>query len=188
MNSPVKADRLARFAEMTSPEREAATLEEMFQRMTCRVEGVEGPQGAAEGLPAICTSWGVPYGRVLTWLMADANRYGVYERALEIAAHALVAETVEIADNDSPATQRDRLRVDTRFRVAKHHAPERYGERIEVHSTERMEVVLERPAIELLKLVRGDSEAAARDLVGIAVDVTNEASDLNKLYDNDGDI
>ena len=186
MSAPVKADRLARFAEMTSAEREGTTLEEMFQRMTTLPDGVVGVQ--PEGLPAICTAWGVPYGRVLTWLMADANRYAVYERALEVAAHALVAETVEIADNDSPATQRDRLRVDTRFRVAKHHAPERYGERIEVHSTERMEVVLERPAIELLKLVRGDSEAAARDLVGIAVDVTNEASDLNKLYDDDGDI
>jgi hypothetical protein len=133
MNMPVKADRLARFTEMISPEREGDTLEEMFQRMTAPPDGVVGVQ--PEGLPAICAAWDVPYGRMLTWLMADANRYAVYERALAVAAHALVAETVGIADNESPATQRDRLRVDTRFRVAKHHAPDKYGERVQIENS-----------------------------------------------------
>jgi hypothetical protein len=71
---------------------------------------------------------------MLTWLMMDAKRYAVYERALEVAAHALIAETVEIADNESPATQRDRLRVDTRFRVAESHAREKYGKRLQMEA------------------------------------------------------
>ncbi len=133
MSQPIRADRIARFTELI--EREDVTLEEMFQRMTARVDGVEGPQGRPETLEEICSTWNVPYGRVLNWLMADAKRYAQYERALEVAAHALVAETVDIADNDSPATQRDRLLVETRFRVARHHAPEKYGERVQVENS-----------------------------------------------------
>lgn len=129
---PAAADKMARFLELTSPERESATLEEMFQRMTCRVDGVEGPEGRPEGLPGICATLNVPYGRMLTWLMMDTKRYAIYERALEVAAHALIAETVEIADSESPATQRDRLRVDTRFRVAESHAREKYGKRVQM--------------------------------------------------------
>jgi hypothetical protein len=131
---PIQVDKMARFLEMTKPEREGGTLEEMFQRMTCRVDGVEGPQGRPEGLPGICATWNIPYGRMLTWLMMDAKRYSVYERALEVAAHALISETVEIADNESPATQRDRLRVDTRFRVAESHAREKYGKRLQMEA------------------------------------------------------
>lgn len=146
-------DRIARFLEMTAPENAPQTLEEIFQRMTCRVAGVEGPEGDPEGLPAICEAKDVPYGRMLTWLMADAARYAVYERALEVRAHELIAQTVGIADGaDFP--QNKRVRIETRFKVAKHHAPEKYGERLEIMNTERMEVVLEQPAIELLKLVR----------------------------------
>src|SRR5437899_3445981 len=129
MGMPIRSDRIARFVEMTTAEREAATLDEMFQRMTSRVPGVEGPAGRPEGLPAICASWDVPYGRVLTWLMADANRYTVYKRALEVAAHGLMAEVVEIADRDSPYVQRDKLQVATRIKVAEYHAPEIYRPR-----------------------------------------------------------
>jgi hypothetical protein len=129
MSTPVKADRLARFVEMTSEGCEAATLEEMFQRMTSN-----------EGLPAICEAWGVPYGRMLTWLMAEDKRYAVYLRALEVRGHALVDEAVGIADEQAmvvgkngavfdPDVSRDKLRVDTRLRVAKAHAPALYGEK-----------------------------------------------------------
>jgi hypothetical protein len=132
MSQPV--DRMARFQEMISVSRETSTLDEMFQRMTCRVDGIEGKEGRPEGLQAICASWDIPYGKMLTWLMMDSKRYAVYERALEVAAHALIAETVDIADNESPATQRDRLRVDTRFRVAESHAREKYGKRLQMEA------------------------------------------------------
>lgn len=131
MSQPVRVDRMARFLEMTSPEREVATLEEMFQRMTCRVEGVDGPEGRPEGLPGICSTWNVPYGRVLTWLMMDAKRYAVYERALEVAAHADIAEVIAIADGDEfPQTKR--VRIEARFRVAESHAREKYGKRLQM--------------------------------------------------------
>jgi terminase small subunit-like protein len=129
MGSPVKSDRLARFVEIVAPEREEGTLEEMFQRMT-----------SGEGLPGVCASWDVPYGRMLTWLMGDEKRYAVYLRALEVRGHALVDEAVSIADEQKeafrkngstydPDVARDTLRVQTRLRVAKAHAPALYGEK-----------------------------------------------------------
>lgn len=128
----IQTDRVARLAERIAPENEAATLDEIFQRMTTRAAGIEGPLGRPEGLPAICAAWDVPYGRVLTWLMADEKRYAIYKRALEVAAHGLVAEVIEIADNDSPFIQRDRLRVGTRLKVAEYHAPDMYKARTAV--------------------------------------------------------
>ena len=141
MSMPVRADRVARFLELI--EHEAETLESLEQRIA------EG-----EGLPAICKSWDVPYARVIGWLMADAKRYEVYCRALEVAAHALVAETVELAsgkprvvrgqdgkpeldDEGEPIVAetpvpRSRLEVETRFRVAAAHAPALYGRREEL--------------------------------------------------------
>jgi hypothetical protein len=111
-------DRNARYLEMVSPERADDTLSELQQRMA-----------DGEHLPAICKAWGIPYSRVLGWLMADAGRYAVYQRALEIAAHALVAETVAIADGSPPEdTPKARHQTDVRFRVAKHHAAKVYGE------------------------------------------------------------
>jgi hypothetical protein len=119
-------DRNARYLEMVSPERADETLSEIQQRMA-----------DGEHLPAICKAWGIPYSRVLGWLMADASRYAVYQRALEIAAHALVARAVPLADEAASliadgakpaAVTAKALQIDTCFRVAKHHAAKVYGE------------------------------------------------------------
>lgn len=133
MSMPKRADRVARFLEMTSAEREGSTLDEMFQRMTCRIDGIEGADGRPEGLPAICASWNVPYGRMLAWLMADAKRYAVYERALEVRAHELIGEVVDIADGEA-FPQEKRVRIDTRFRVAEAHAAEKYGKKMQLQA------------------------------------------------------
>lgn len=137
----VMQDRVARYVEMIE---RPDTLETLSQRV------------AEEGsLADICRSLDVPHGRVLAWLMADPARYGVYQRALEIYAHEKVSEAIPIADapptplldekgrvmldaHDRPVmvqadTARDKLRVETRFRFAKHHAPAVYGEKIDVN-------------------------------------------------------
>lgn len=130
----IRADRVARFLEKTSPENEAVTLDEMCQRMT-------GATGESETLPEIAKAWDIPYGKLMTWLMADVDRYTMYQRALEIQAHALVAETVDIADAEPAMTERGgvdaadvanrKLKIETRFRIAKHHASKVYGEKVE---------------------------------------------------------
>lgn len=114
-------DRVARYLEFI--ERDGA-LDEIVQRMA-------GGMGECEGLPEICRALDVPYGRVLLWLMADEGRYKRYLQALEVQAHELVAETVRIADGVKNDVARDKLRVETRFRLAKHHASKLYGEKVE---------------------------------------------------------
>lgn len=121
----VMQDRQARLLERLADA--DATLDEMFQRMTGAMLGQDG-EPVYEGLPAICREWDVSYGRVMTWLMADAERYAVYNRALAVQAKALVAETVGIADSGEDVA-RDKLRVETRFRVAKYHDAAVYGDK-----------------------------------------------------------
>ena len=144
-------DRIARTLEKF--EREAETLDEIVQRMGGALTDSDGVP-MYQGLPAICKDWDVPYGKVLAWLMADEKRYAVYQRCLEVQAHLLVAETVELADGAEvrvatdaagqviedkqgnpvliePDVARDKLRVDTRFRVAKYHAGKLYGDKQE---------------------------------------------------------
>lgn len=120
-------DRIARTLEKF----EAAddTLSEIAQRMGGAVV-VDGSP-VYQGLPEICREWDVPYGRVLAWLMADADRYAVYQRGLEVQAHQLISETVAIADGTENDVARDKLKVETRFRVAKHHASKVYGDKVE---------------------------------------------------------
>lgn len=129
MGCEVRRDRTARYLEMVAevPLIEggacaAATLEELGQRLA------EG-----EGLVEICKEWDVPYGRVMTWLMDDERRWEVYRKGLEVGAHKEVGEALRIADavegeTDSAVVSAAKLRIDTRFRRAKAHAKEMYGE------------------------------------------------------------
>ena len=90
--------------------------------------------------------------------MADAKRYAVYGRALEVVAHALVAETIDIADSADYFPQEKRVRIDTRFRHAQHHAPEKYGKRDEPQGPGTVVLVsanLERVADALLERLSG---------------------------------
>jgi len=125
----IMQDRIARTLEKFADEER--TLDEIAQRMggAVVVDGVP----VYQGLPEICRDWDVPYGRVLAWLMADAERYAVYQRCLEVQAHLLVAETVSIADDPVNDVARDKLRVETRFRVAKHHASKVYGDKVDIN-------------------------------------------------------
>jgi len=122
----LKNDRIARYLEKIHPDMADWTLEELFQRMA-----------DGETLYEVCSAWDVPTGRVLTWLMADEKRHAMYLRALEVAAHGLVAEAVGIADEpanvlasgatDAGAVAHAKLRIETRFRVAQAHAKQMYG-------------------------------------------------------------
>ena len=109
---------MERFEIMTGEE-SGRTLEELPQRLA-----------DGESLREVCRGWGVPYVRMLLWLMEDEGRFGVYQRALRASAFREVEEAKDEADG---ATEGDvgarKLRVDVRFRRAKFHAPEVYGER-----------------------------------------------------------
>lgn len=134
---PIAADRAARFLEKTASE--AETLLELSQRVT------EG-----ETLVEVCAAWDVPHARVASWLESDAARWSVYERALRLRSDALVAETLAVARGAQPTIiehtrkdgtvvevpvfadhQRDKLIVDTQFRVAAKYDRARFGGEVE---------------------------------------------------------
>ena len=96
----------------------------------------------------------LPRGPLLVWLMSDEARWGLYRRALVAGGFAEADEMKEIAEGlprqardqngdpvfdehgkpviIQPDTARDKLRVETlRFRASKH-APEFYGERVDM--------------------------------------------------------
>lgn len=135
----IRGDRLARFLEMTAPDEAGVTLDIIIQRMC----GAGSANGECEGLPGICNDMEIPYGKVLTWLMADEKRYGEYKRALEVQSHLLMSEAIGIVDEvpnmnekgamDSGDIAWKKLRTDTRFRLAKYHAPEMYIDRKELN-------------------------------------------------------
>jgi hypothetical protein len=108
----LRNDRVARYLEKIA---EPDCMEELVQRVA-----------GGELLPVVCAEWDVPYGRVMCWLMADADRFGAYMRALEMGSFFEVDEAKVIADGSEDA----KLRVDVRFRRAKAFAPAVFGERV----------------------------------------------------------
>ncbi len=122
VGTPIRSDRIARYAALI--EREAQTLEELAQRVA------EG-----EALTDICAAWDVPYGRVRTWLSADARRLELYYAAQEFYADAMAAETVVIADGGGGDTAHAALRIRARQWVAARWARERYGDAVQVQHT-----------------------------------------------------
>lgn len=113
---PIRRARIERFHDITE---DPATLEEIG----CRI--AEG-----ESLKDICKAWVVPAGEMLMWLMRDEKRYEVYRRALEVVAHGYVGEALGIADDAEVETVGlAKLKIDTRFRLAKYHAPGLYADK-----------------------------------------------------------
>ena len=116
-----------------------------------------------ETLREIARAWNVPVGRLLLWIMDDEERYALYKRALEVQAHERVSEAVDIADNALPTTEgisHAKLRVDTRFKVAKHHAPAMYGDKSQGGGN-RVVVVVNR-GDESIKTIDGESDECQR--------------------------
>ncbi|MEL6364292.1 MAG: terminase small subunit protein [Pseudomonadota bacterium] len=84
-----------------------------------------------ESLRSICRDPEMPSTSIVLREMAK-NPYAAeqYARARDAQADWFADELVEIADDKSGDTQRDKLRVDTRKWVASKMKPRRYGERV----------------------------------------------------------
>lgn len=97
-----------------------------------------------ETLQAIAQAWQIPVGRMVRWVLSDPDRTTAYRQAQEAAAHALIAEVVGIADQDHDDVARDKLRIDTRFKVAAAHARDRYGLQAGAGPTQQVQVIVQR--------------------------------------------
>lgn len=103
----------------------------MADPLTMDLVGLRLAEG--EKLKDVAAAWMVPYPRLLAWILGDEVRQQHYVRALELQAHHLIAETVGIADAVAAATEpamvaAAKLRIETRFKIAAHHARGLYGE------------------------------------------------------------
>lgn len=76
---------------------------------------------------SIAKSKGVRACDIKAWLNADQSRANFVSSALELYADDLVAETIGISDDDGDNVARDRLRVDTRWRLAEKLDKARFG-------------------------------------------------------------
>jgi len=131
MSTTALAERLSRLASVTADE---TTMDVLTTRIA------EG-----ERLADIARAWDVPGGKLLAWILVDEQRSCQYLRALEIASHALVAETVGIADASQPETVGvSKLRIETRFRIAAAHAKSLYGESKQSGGSQRVTVIVQR--------------------------------------------
>ena len=101
-------------------------------------------QRVAEGerLKQICRSRGWPYAVVAQWITETEDVAKRYDMALRIAADEMAMSTVEIADEQEevvkkdgttydPDVGRDKLRVDTRLKLAGKLYQDRYGEKVQ---------------------------------------------------------
>jgi hypothetical protein len=96
-----------------------------------------------ETLKQIAKAWQVPYGLFAQWLIEDRERSEQYNAALKLWMDSLAQETVQIADEQAavvkedgstydPNVQRDKLRIDTRLKLAGKLNRERYGDQTDL--------------------------------------------------------
>lgn len=88
-----------------------------------------------ETLKELCESRGLPYGRVARWISETEGVRERYELALRLWADGLATETIAISDGmggdeDWKEVGRDKLRIETRLKLASRLDRERYGERV----------------------------------------------------------
>lgn len=102
-------------------------------------------QRVAEGEPlaAVASAWGIPAGQLVAWLLADEDRAVRFYRASEIAAHVAIGDVIAIADTGIDLG-RDKLRIETRFKVAAAHAKERYGAQATGGGGTNVQVIVQR--------------------------------------------
>lgn len=79
-----------------------------------------------ESLKQIATAWKLPVTLFVKWISDDDERLTQYEGALRVRADELVHEAIDIAQNGDDI-QRDKLVVETKFRVASMWDKQRYG-------------------------------------------------------------
>jgi hypothetical protein len=131
-----------------------------------------------EPLRAIARAWKVPYGRLAEWIVEDVDRTAAYERALRIWADSLAQEAVAIADEQAevvkgngetfdPNVARDKLRIETRLRLAGKWDRQRYGERLQHQHTgaaPRLEIIISHESMEGGRVLEGTPVASAAAL------------------------
>lgn len=119
--------KLERLARVTAPAEASRTVEELCARI------IDG-----QSVKAVAKDWGLPRHRFEVWLAAEPERAAMVEAAHRFRAADLVAEALEVADEQhmvekaqggeyDPDVPRDALRVKTRLAIAGFFDRKRFG-------------------------------------------------------------
>lgn len=103
-----------------------------------------------ETLYEISKSISIPYNTIGLWLTNDADRVRAYQSALRLNADRIAQDCLYIADgiNSDGDVARDKLRIDTRLKLAASWDSSRYGKR-DGSSDLNLTITVDRQAIEL---------------------------------------
>lgn len=117
-----------------------------------RLDAVKADQGApsvifqrltdSETLQQIARAWGLPKGRFVEWFTTQHAE--LYDTALKVRADNLAHEALSISDEQNevvkengqtfdPDVPRDKLRIDTRLKIASKWDRSRYGDKQDVN-------------------------------------------------------
>lgn len=138
-------------ARLEAVKRDAAAPGEIFRLLTER-----------KTLKEIAVEWRVAKGRFTEWFTME--HAGLYDAALKVVAAEIALEALEIADAQreavkesggtyDPEVARDKLRVDTRLKLAAKFDRSRYGDAVTVQHTGETVLRLDfgRPAARVLE-------------------------------------
>ena len=78
-----------------------------------------------KSLAEVAKTKGVWTGQLMAWILEDDERCKLYRNAMKVKAITGVHETREIADGSGDA----KLMIETRFKEAKYHDPDTYGDK-----------------------------------------------------------
>lgn len=107
---------------------------QLLKVVLARIAGAWEPENAAaqekpEKPYEICKALGLSYGAFISYVNEDPQRYELFLRALEVRAHMMAEETIEIADDAEKDTAHlAKLRIDARRNLAKNWHKRLYGD------------------------------------------------------------
>lgn len=107
---------------------------QLLKVVLARIAGAWEPESAlGETKPEkpwqVCKTLGLSYGAFISYVNEDPKRYELFLRALEVRAHMMAEETIEIADEAEKDTAHlAKLRIDARRSLAKSWHKRLYGD------------------------------------------------------------
>lgn len=114
-----------------------ATIDELaadpglFDYILSRLVGAFGDENELPKAYDVCKDIGISYGGLLKWMSQDTSgaRMKQFRNAMQIRAQTLAEDALRIADEAPPEhVQKARLRIDTRFRLARAYSPAVFGD------------------------------------------------------------
>jgi hypothetical protein len=107
---------------------------QLLKVVLARIAGAWEPEDSGARLAPekpweVCRNLGLSYGAFITYVNEDPQRYELFLRSLEVRAHMMAEETIEIADTAEKDTAHlSKLRIDARQKLIRSWNKRLYGD------------------------------------------------------------